>query len=109
MILNCHWTRGMLYTVGVQEIADRHGAYWLIDCVASYQHDPRAKAEEFQVWTLLVGENRTALLTMTDGDSVRPIIDQVIDYTDFPTKATVKLYCCHGGGEPPVLMTPEEY
>ncbi len=56
-----HWTGRLIYTPGVQHLAERAGAYWLIDLVASHQITPNVSAEEFQVWTLTVAGDRRAL------------------------------------------------
>jgi hypothetical protein len=37
--------RNVLYTEGVQYVAESAGAYWLIDKVATLQMDPFVKAE----------------------------------------------------------------
>ena len=37
---------GLLYTDGVKYVADRGGAYWLIDAIASWQIDPRIRNDE---------------------------------------------------------------
>ena len=43
--------RGLLYTDGVQFVAERAGAYWLLDEVALVQRgEPALDGEEFQVW-----------------------------------------------------------
>lgn len=104
-----HWTRRILYTPGVKHIADTAGAYWLIDAVASYQHDPRVKGEEFQVWTLKVNADKTAVLTMGDGNDGPPIITQHIEFTDYadPGETECELYLV--GPAPAVLMQPCEY
>jgi hypothetical protein len=45
--------RNVLYTAGVQYLAEKAGAYWLIDIIAIAQRmKPRVRAEGFQVWCL---------------------------------------------------------
>lgn len=100
-----HWL-GILYTAGVKAVAETAGAYWLIDAVASYQHDPRVRGEEFQVWTLKVNPDKSATLTMGDGNDGPPRITQVIEYTDYADSGCV-LYCV--GPAPMTLMLPCEY
>jgi hypothetical protein len=46
--------KSIVYTPGVQEMAELAGAYWLIDIVASAQLIAKVKAEPFQCWTLHV-------------------------------------------------------
>lgn len=105
--MKLHWTRRLAYTLGVEEIAEAHGAYWLIDLVASHQPNPQVACESFQVWTLTVAANNSAVARMTDGnDGTTPIIEQSIEFTDYPPEG-VELWCVLG--EVWVLMTPDEY
>jgi len=102
-----HWSKRLVYTEGVQYMAERGGAYWLIDAVASYQPDKRITSRpdlvDFQLWELAVAEDKTATLTMR-GDSGQPaVITQEIPFTDFPLEQ-IKLYVCNG-----TLMLPSEY
>jgi hypothetical protein len=86
---------GIVYTDGVQAVAEKYKAYWLIDAVAS--HQGKMKKEPFQLWTL------NGVLTMST-DSDQPIlVSQEIPFTDFPS-GELKLYLCDG-----VLMLPSEY
>ena len=83
-----HWYRHPLwpsitYTDGAYYVAEAGGAYWLLDAIVSHQHDPRVRAEPFQVWILKVGEDRSAVLTCEDGDHTC-VTSQVISFTDFP-------------------------
>ena len=74
----------MLYTDGAQYLAEHAGAYWLLDNIAIAQaHVKAVKAEEFQVWTLKVNPDSTALLTCDDGNN-RIVYKQSIPFTDFP-------------------------
>ena len=102
-----HWTKRLIYTEGVQYMAERGGAYWLIDAVASYQPDQRITSRpdlvDFQLWELAVAEDKSAVLTMR-GDSDQPaVITQEIPFTGFPLEQ-IKLYVCNG-----TLMLPSEY
>jgi len=83
-----HWyrhglARGVLYTDGVQHVAEAGGAYWLLDEIALAQSRAEVKAEEFQCWTLTVSEDGSAVLRCTDGND-RQVIDKRIPWTDFP-------------------------
>jgi hypothetical protein len=94
--------RSVLYTDGVKFVADRAGAYWLVDEIALSQlAEPALKMEEFQVWTLVV-ENTTAILRCDDGND-RVLLEKRIGYTDFPEQG-IKLYFTDG-----VIMLPGEY
>lgn len=95
--------RKVLYTDGAQYLAENGGAYWLLDSIAIAQaHIEVVKAEEFQVWTLKVNPDSSALLTCDDGNG-HVVHDQSIPFTDFPLPE-VKLYFCNN-----VIMLPGEY
>jgi len=74
----------VLYTEGAQFLAERGGAYWLLDEIAIIQpYDKAVAAEEFQVWKLKVGANRSATLTCDDGNG-NIVFTKQIPWTDFP-------------------------
>ncbi len=79
--------RTLLYTPGVQYLMEAGKAYWLLDAIASYQHDQRINGNDdlksLQFWTLDLQAN-TGVLYLTDGNSEEKIIRQDIPYTDFP-------------------------
>jgi hypothetical protein len=83
--------RSVLYTDGVKYVAENggeHGAYWLIDAIASYQIDPKIRSnhrlQAFQVWTLQVNrDNNSATLTCQADSGEKPVVVQEIEYTDF--------------------------
>lgn len=113
-----HWTGRLLWTDGIQYLADACGAHWLIDIVASYQ--PRV--EKFQIWRLTMlpeeegepmavvemGEDTTrdGKLVHWKDDQLRargigyaalaPAIRQTIPFTDFPLREGVELYFENG-------------
>lgn len=99
-----HWTGRITYTDGVKFLAERAGAFWLIDLVASYQ-TARLRQEEFQVWTLTVDRDRTPVAVATcQADTDAPVlVRQEIDHTDFPLPS-IKLWLVNGA-----LMLPDEY
>jgi hypothetical protein len=76
----------LLYTPGVQYLCEQGKAYWLLDAIASYQHDKRINSNEdarhLQFWTLKVNDSK-AVLTCDDGNE-NVLITQDIPYTDFP-------------------------
>lgn len=84
-----HWyrhgmVREILFTDGAKYVADKAGAYWLLDEIAFAQRgEKRVKAEEFQVWTLKVKPDRTATLTCEDGNG-NAVFTKAIEFTDFP-------------------------
>jgi hypothetical protein len=77
-----HWL-GFNYTDGVKYLAERAGAYWLLDVIGSYQ--PQLKNKEFQIWRIEVESNK-GLVTMREDDGLPNIIRQDIPYTDFPLR-----------------------
>lgn len=103
-----HWyrhslARGVLYTDGVQYLAEQAGAYWLIDIIALAQRaEPAVQAQDFQVWTLTVQDDHTATLTCDNGNR-RTLHTQRIDYTDFPMPEIVLWV------EGPVILLPSEH
>jgi hypothetical protein len=103
-----HWL-GVIYTGGVRMMAETAQAYWLIDAVASYQRDPRVKGEEFQTWTLKVNADKSATLTMTDGNTGPARITQHIEFTDFADSGETECELFLVGPPPMTLMLPSEY
>lgn len=92
----------VLYTDGVKFIAERAGAYWLIDEIAFSQiSEPALKGEEFQLWTLIV-DGTVAVLRCDDGNE-RRLLEKRISYTDFPEPG-IRFYYTDG-----VIMLPGEY
>jgi hypothetical protein len=86
------FNRRMLYTPGVQYLAERAGAYWLIDEIAillgtgrmrgKIERDPRLG--ELQFWRLRVRRDDSAeLLLFADADEP-PSYRKQIAFTDFP-------------------------
>lgn len=91
-----HWyrhglVRDILFTDGAKYLADKAGAYWLLDEIAFAQRGEKAvAAEEFQVWTLTVNADRTARLVCDDGNG-NTVFEKPIPFTDFPL-AGISLY-----------------
>jgi hypothetical protein len=95
--------RNVLFTDGAKYIADKAGAYWLLDEIVLIQpHDKRVAAEEFQVWKLVVHPNRTAVLTCEDGNG-NVVFTKEIEYTDFPLNE-ISLWFANN-----VIYLPSEY
>ena len=78
-----HWTGQLIYTPGIRHLAERAGAFWLIDLIASWQLDPKVRRELFQVWKLDVRLDHTAVAVATDGNAAI-LASQDIPFTDFP-------------------------
>jgi hypothetical protein len=83
--------RQVIYTPGVQYLAEKAHAYWLIDAIASYfgteqmndaiRNDSRLATLQF--WRLTVSGD-SAVLTAEADSGVKPFICQEIEFTDFP-------------------------
>ena len=91
-----------IYTEGVRYLAERAGAYWLIDYVFSNQHNGEIKAQPFQVWTIRVGDDRSAVVTVEDGND-NIVKEFRLEFTDFPL-AEFSLWFIDG-----TLLLPSEY
>lgn len=94
--------RKVLYTDGVQHVAEKGEAYWLIDILAFAQTIPAVAAESFQFWILTVHPDPAATLACEDGNS-KVVHTQEIPFTDFPLPA-IKLYVTDN-----VILLPSEY
>mgnify|MGYP001556996255 CR=1 FL=1 len=94
---------GMLYTDGIEYLAQRAGGNWLIDAVATSQPQLRRFANEFQVWELVVRDDRSAVLTVRRGSRKPAIARRKFVCTDFPLKS-IKIYVRNG-----VMFLPSEY
>ena len=74
---------GYCYTDGVRALVNMFECYWLLDIIVSYQ--PQLRGEEFQVWTLTVKEDHTAVVSCTDGND-KILKSQEIPFIDFKAK-----------------------
>src|SRR4051794_10148147 len=74
--------RSVLYTDGVKHVAEKGGAHWLVDKIATLQALLPIAAEDFQTWKLAVSAS-TATLTCDDGNG-NVLHAEKIAYTDFP-------------------------
>jgi hypothetical protein len=106
----------MVLTDGAKFVADNggaHGAYWLVDAIASYQHK-LLKIEglrEIQFWTLKVTEKdgrRKAVLTCRTDSGEKPTITQRIEYTDFDLPK-IELWVEPLDEETYVILLPNEH
>ena len=85
-----HFTK-YLYTDGIKYLADSCGCHWMLDKVFTLQRLPQIKAEEFQLWTLKVFKDHTAILTCDDGNH-NIVYTEQIDVTDFPLPEGISFY-----------------
>lgn len=82
--------RNVLYTEGIQYLAENAGAYWLLDEIALTQLKRKVAAEPFQVWELIVHQDSSAELVCTDGNE-HEVYRKHLTYTDFPAEG-IKVY-----------------
>lgn len=88
-------------TDGAHYLRERLGCYWLIDIVESYQ--PQLASVPFQLWSINVRPNKSALVEMREDSGLAAIVSQEIPYTDFKLKQ-YEWYCVDG-----VVMLKSEY
>lgn len=94
--------RSITFTDGAKHVADEGGAYWLLDEIALAQKFNQAvEAEPFQVWKLIVNENK-GVLTCDDGNG-NVVFTKPIPFTDFPLPE-IRLYFTDN-----VILLPSEY
>ena len=96
-----HWTGRLVNTDGVQFVAEKYGAFWLIDILNSYNPVKGEGMDEFQLWELVVKDDSAVITCRADTDEPA-IITQIIPYTDFPESIT--LYVENG-----VILLPSEH
>jgi hypothetical protein len=103
-----HWyrhalNRKVLFTDGAKYVADRAGAYWLLDEIALIQpYDKRVAAEAFQVWRLKVNADMSAELLCEDGND-NVVYRKQIPYTDFPSEGVTLWFTDN------TILLPSEY
>jgi hypothetical protein len=103
-----HWYRHPLarevcYTDGARHVAQAGGAYWLLDeIVIAQKYEAKVRGEGFQVWTLKVGQDASAVLACEDGN-YNEVYRKKLEYTDFPLPE-ITLWFTNG-----VILLPSEY
>lgn len=96
-----HQLTGLHFTDGAKYLAERAGAYWLVNEILTLQPHRKIAAEPFQVWNLKVTGSE-AVLTCDDGNE-NVVYTKRIEFTDFPLPE-IKLFFQNG-----VLFLPSEY
>jgi hypothetical protein len=95
--------RNVLFTDGAKYVADKAGAYWLLDEIALAQRYQKAVAgEEFQAWKLTVKKDHTATLACDDGNG-NIVFSKAIEFTDFPLPEIVLYFTDN------TILLPNEY
>lgn len=98
--------RNSVLTDGALYVAENCGAYWLMDAIASYKHDPVFRKQDFQVWKL--DRNGSGWqLTAEDGNE-NVLARQSIEYSDFPLNG-VEIWAIRNELGGLTLMLPSEY
>lgn len=90
-------------TDGVLFLAQEAGAFWLMDAIASHQAVARRRCGDFQVWTLRVNPDTSAVLECRADSNTGVQIRQEIEFTDFPLDE-ITLWV-----EGDVLLLPSEH
>lgn len=110
--------RNVVLTDGAKYVADnggKHGAYWLMDAIASQiplaaKKHPMCRGMQF--WELKVNQKKhSAVLTCVPDSGMKPVVTQRIPYTDFDLPH-IKLYVQPGevgDFRVWVIMLPSEY
>lgn len=98
-------SRNYIFTEGARFLAERAGAYWLLDKIAL--QSPAIHREDFQIWKLTVREDRTATLTAEGGDQTVLKIEE-LTYTDFPLPE-ITLWAIRNELGGFTIMLPSEY
>jgi len=100
--------RNHVLTDGAKYLAEKAGAYWLMDAIASHHRscmkDPMLQGMQF--WSLSVKDNKATLICERDTDNIA--IKQKIPFTDFPL-SKITLYCAPLDQSNYVIMLPSEY
>ena len=100
-----HFLNQFVYTDGVQYLAKKAKAYWLLDAIAFHQpnllKDPMLR--DVQIWKLLVDTEQKTAHLICERDLNDIVLTLNIDYTDFPL-SEVKFYLIKK-----VLLLPSEY
>ncbi len=94
----------IILTDGCKFIRDQCKAYWLFDAILSYQGDHRLDGINFQIWELRQQKkDLTWQLTCREDKGKRTLINQSIEFSDFPLDY-IKLWLIDK-----VALLPSEY
>lgn len=110
--------RRVIYTPGVNYMAEACRAYWLIDAIASYLlpgspelerivNEVDFRLSDIQFWTLETRNDDTAVLYCQADSDEPPAIEQEISYTDFPM-SDIKIWAAYDG-QHWTLYLPQEH
>jgi len=96
-----HPLSGYVYTDGIQYLAEKAGAYWLLDKILIITRY-KPKLQEFGVWKLSVKEDKTAALVCKDGNG-NSLYNEILGFTDFPMREVIVWF------QNGTLFLPSEY
>ena len=99
-----HWTRSCVYTDGVKFFAEKAGAYWFLDIVATELVPIIKRGEDF-LSVLLAVKNDEATITVRDGNG-KLLHKKAIRFTDCPP-GDWPFYVI--ADQKPVVLLPSEY
>jgi len=98
----CYWKHlypaksPLLLTDGCRYVRDILNSHWLFDSILIFQADKRLRGVNFQIWTLQQSKkDLSSLLTCRKDSNLKPLISQVIEFSDFPLDY-IKLYVIQG-------------
>lgn len=99
-----HYSEKITYTDGIKYMAEKFGAYWLIDLIAFRQPTiPNIKDKSFQVWTLK--KTAEGYRVYAENGNGNYLTGQNLPFTDFPKEEMpFKMYVIDN-----ILMLPTEY
>jgi hypothetical protein len=82
----------ILLTDGAKHVADHGDAHWLLDIIAFAQIlEKQLLRQPFQVWALLVRPDRSATITVEDGN-YNLLWSYKVPFTDFPVEGVTLWY-----------------
>jgi hypothetical protein len=96
-----------LLTDGAHYLAEKAGAFWLMDAIASWQTHANVRAEPFQVWTLTRHAAHWQLVA--DDGNGRTLAAQRIKHSDFPLESVRLFACRHDYLRGITILLPSEY
>jgi hypothetical protein len=101
---------------GAIYLAEKAGAFWLLDAIASHEmKNPKLRAacqdddfDALHFWYLDVQDGK-AVLTCVRDKGEKPVVTQHVEFTDFPLEH-VTIYAGNDGrGTPRKLFLPSEW
>lgn len=95
----------LLLTDGMKYLAEQGECWWLMDVVASYQHQLVKEKIHFQLWQIKKNEDNSCKVTCREDTGEKPVVEQEIEYTDFPLDEYEFYVVVDGNGSVAMLKT----